>query len=105
MLHILSNKAEWLAKRDAYMRAARDCRESLVNPARRPVFRDGACFFEGAPVFTPKAANSPDVTSAVRRWVERARYAHAVGMGRVPAIQNLTVINNTEIAKGSLYAE
>lgn len=79
---------EWFKKRDGYMRGARGCKEALTRS-------DG---------FWRYAADDERVTAAVARWVGKARRAHAVAMGREPITERFTVISNSEVISGALYA-
>lgn len=84
----LTAKANWKRKRDESLSMARLTRITLTR-------LDG---------FWGYAPDDIRVAAAVSKWVELARRAHAVYMGREPIIPNFIYINNETVRTGALYA-
>lgn len=103
MFSDLTSKERYRKARRENMKAARECRQALISPLRAPVFRDGVCTFDGAPLCAALDKDDPRVKAAVGRWVARARRDHAILMGRIPVIPRLTVIGETGARTGQLF--
>jgi hypothetical protein len=84
----LFTTSHWIKARTEYLTAARACRDTLTNP-------------EG---YWKYSAEDDRVKAAVQKWVQRAREAHAIALGRRPVIEKAIVINQGEAVTGSLYA-
>lgn len=84
ILNGLTDRAKWLGKREQAMYMARRTRETLTDPQSNWRY----------------PPDDQRVAAAVRVWVDRARHAHAVAMGREPVIPNV-IINNQH---GQLFA-
>ncbi len=84
----LFSKSHWFNARKEYMTAARQCRETLTNP-------------EGFWRYSP---DDERVKAALATWVNRARNAHSIALGRRPVIANALVINQSDVRTGSLHA-
>jgi hypothetical protein len=87
MLDILST-TRWLKNRDEVMQLARQTHYTLTNPVGHYRY----------------AADDQRVKAAVRVWVQKARTAHHIAMGRRPVIDKAIVINQGEAVQGPLYA-
>ena len=79
LLHGLTDRGKWIRKRDEAIQMARDTRATLTRPDGHWRYPD----------------DDPRVAKAVQFWVDRARRAHAIALGRQPIIRNI-VINNQQ---------
>jgi hypothetical protein len=85
----LTTTAHWRKARTDYLTAARQCRDTLTDPAGHWRY----------------APHDQRVKAAVQKWIDRAKAAHAISMGRQPVIVKAIVVNQGEAVEGSLYAE
>jgi hypothetical protein len=83
----LFNPARWRNLRNSYLKAARDCRRTLTDPQGHWRY----------------AVDDPQVKKAVGFWVQRARRAHAIALGREPITENAVVIQDGQGIRGPLY--
>ena len=77
ILNRLTDRAKWLGKREEAIYMARRTRETLI---------DAKSHWRYPP-------DDSRVAAAVQIWVDRARHAHAIAMGRHPVMSNV-IINN-----------
>lgn len=84
----LFSKAHYRNSRRNNMVAARECRAALTSA-------------RGSWKYAP---DDERVREAVAVWVARARHAHAIAMGRKPAIKNAVAFNYGHVTTGPIYA-
>jgi hypothetical protein len=103
LLDMFTDATRWRALRAGYLEAARKCREALTT--------DKECCYTGLDgvqrTFVLEARcqpGDPEVKAAVRYWVQRARRAHAIAMGREPVMKNFVFIGQQGAYQGPVYA-
>lgn len=80
----------WRKARTEYMDAARACRDALTRA-------DGYWCYE---------RTDPRVKIALGAWVQRARNAHAIALGRRPVMPNVIIIQNDKPTRyGAAFAQ
>lgn len=80
-----SSKIAWRHQRRSYLQAARECRRTLIDQRG----------------YAPADAR---LRHAAQFWVNRARRAHAIAMGR-EAITDFLFISEGGSSRGKIYAE
>jgi hypothetical protein len=100
---MIPDSTRWRALRASNMDAARKCRAALTE--------DKPCSYVGIDgvrhAYVMKARcqpGDPEVNVAVRKWVDRARHAHAIAMGREPVVKNFVFIGQQGAYQGPVYA-
>ena len=99
----LTSKVTWLAKRDVYMEAARECKNALTIDRPYSFTSCGKIFYVSGTARYSGQPEHPNVKAAVSVWVAKAKRAHAIAMGREAVIENAIFINNQQSAEGGLY--
>lgn len=82
---MLTDAKGWFEARDSYMKAARNCRDTLIEARGHKPGDDR-------------------VKAAVGSWVKRARNAHAFALGRSPVIKKAVIIDSHGVSEGSIWA-
>lgn len=85
---MFNDAAYWRNARAGYLTAARECRAVLTDPKG---------FWRYSPA-------DPRVREAVRKWVARAKKAHAFTLGREPVVKNFVFIGQQGAYQGPAYA-
>ena len=109
MLASLTEKSHWFKRRDEALEAARKNMACLMTPWYSHCFdiptRDGGTkHFEGTMIRPAYDRNDPIVINANRSWVQRARRAHNIAMGREPLFHS-TVTTNAGTVSGLVFAK
>lgn len=79
----------WKKARAGYMNQARLCKETLTDPL-------GHWRLD---------AGDERVKMAVQCWIDRARRAHAIALGRVALMENAVLVCNGAAVRGSVFVE
>ncbi len=85
----LCSPAYWFNVRDESLGMAKATRAILTDPEKGWRY----------------SANDERVKRAVGKWLERARRAQAIAMGREPVIANCVVLRGADGVQGGLWVE